>query len=186
LKKKDLVKRQAEDDIMGRELEPTERGRGGDPVEAASGPNMEVEEDEWLPPPAGSDDDEEGNEWLPPPPGSDDDDEMKLSGKEHGLRIGEPLELIAQDLVEAQALEKKPARQRYPALPQWMFTGAGRLKAAAPEWKPQEGVTGVRLGARILTEEQEAGYTLAYETIMNKSFFHRPAGTEARGSASSC
>jgi len=116
---------------------------------------------------------------------------MELSGKEQGLRIGEPLELIAQDLVEAQALEKRPARQGFPALPQWMFTGAGRLKAAAPEWKPQEGVWAVRLGARILTEEQEAGYLLAYEDITKKPFFmgrglREPAGTEARGSASSC
>jgi len=171
MKKKALAASQADDNMKKRKLEPEELGRGGDLVKAASGPNMEVEED-WFPPPA------------------DDEEDMELSGKEHGLRIGEPFELIAQDLVEAQAMEKKPARQSFPTLPQWMFTGAGRLKAAAPEWKHQEGVWAVRLGARILTEEQEAGYLLAFEDITKKPFFmgrglREAAGTEARGSASS-
>ena len=129
---------------------------------------MEVEEDDWLPPPA------------------DSDQEMELSGETRGLPIDEPVELLVQVLAEAQALEKKPARQRFPALPQWMFTGAGQLMAATPEWSHQEGVwRPLRLGARIMTEEQEAGYLLAYETITRKPFFPRAAGTEARGSASS-
>ena len=52
---------------------------------------------------------------------------MELRGKTQGLRIEEPLEQMAQDLVEAQAPVVKTARQRFPALPQWMFTGAWQL-----------------------------------------------------------
>jgi len=190
MKKKDLAESQADNDVKKRKLglaEP-EQGRGGGPAEAAPGPNMEVEEDEWLPPPAGSDDDVEGNEWLPPPPGSDDDDVIELSGIAQGLCSGEPPEQLAQGRAETPALTEREVRQRFPDLdlPPWMFTGAGRLKAATAEWNSQEGTWAVRMGARVLTEVQEAGFLLAFEEIMKKPFpFRGPARAEARGSASS-
>ncbi|CAK0878063.1 unnamed protein product [Prorocentrum cordatum] len=103
---------------------------------------MEVEEDDWLPPPAGDSDGEE----------------MELSGEVLGLRFEEPFEQMVQVLVKAQALEKRTARQRFPALPQWMFTGDGQLMGAVPEWSHMEGVWSVRLGSRMLTKLHRAAY----------------------------
>jgi len=116
----------------------------------------------------------------------DDDEETELGGKVPGLRFEEPVEKMVQDLVKAQAQEKMPARQRFPALSQWMFTGARQLMAPVPEGNHMEGVWAVRLGPRMLTKGQWGVYVQTYKEITKKPFLlPGAAGPEARGSASS-
>ncbi|CAK0857385.1 unnamed protein product [Prorocentrum cordatum] len=130
---------------------------------------------------------EEGDDvsWLQPP-AAGGDQEMEPSGEDRGMRIEESIEQNAQALVEAQALRKKPARQRFAALPQWMSDGAGQLLAGLPEWNHQEGAWAVRLGATTLTKEQQAACMQTFKEITKKPFvLPGAAGPEARGSASS-
>jgi len=76
---------------------------------------------------------EEGD-WVLPPAGDFDGEEIVLSDKVLVLRFEGPFEQMVQGLVKARALEKQAARLRFPVLPQWMFTSDGLLMALVPEW----------------------------------------------------